>query len=299
LNSKTQKLVVRVLCALLILLLVLGIAVPAFADAPAARVVLGADLTDDQIAQVYANLGIDRGSVGELTLTNTEERRVLQDFVSDEQLGTRSVSCVYFELLPAGSGLSAALSNVSWTSREMILQALSTAGISDARVIVTAPFPVSGTAALAGVYKAYADITGRSLDESATVAGTQELTTTGELSEALGAAETNQIIDEMKNNASELGGLSDEALNQRIREIAARIHVNLSDYQLGMLRDLCRAFAKLNPDNLRKGAQNVRQTIENVRENGEKAVGFFQRLGQTLQKIASFLERLTNIFSGE
>lgn len=298
-NSKTQKLVVRVLCALLIALLVLGIAVPAFADAPAARVVVGADLTADQIAQVYMNLGIDRGSVGELLLTNAEERSVLQGFVSDEQLGTRSVSCVYFELLSAGSGLQVALSNISWASREMILQALSTAGITDARVIVTAPFPVSGTAALAGIYKAYADITGRGLDESLTDAGTRELTTTGELSEALGAAEANQIVGEMKIHAAELGGLSDEELNRRIREMASRLHVNLSDYQVGMLRDLCRTFAKLNPDTLKKSAENVRQTMETVKENGEKAVGFFQRIGETLQKIASFLESLTHIFSGE
>lgn len=298
-DPKTQKLVVRVLCALLILLLILGIAVPAFADAPSARVVLGADLTEDQIAQVYSNLAIVRGSVGELTLTNAEERQVLQGFVSDEQLGTRSVSCVYFELLPAGSGLSVAVSNVNWASREMVLQALSTAGITDARVIVTAPFPVSGTAALAGVYKAYASITGRTLDETTADAGTQELATTGELSEALGAAETSQIIGEMKDRASELGGLSDQELDRRIREIASRVHVNLSDYQVGMLRDLCRTFSRLNPENLKKSAENVQQTIENVKTNGEKAVGFFQRMGETLQKIASFLEKISDFFSGE
>ena len=296
-DPKTQKLVVRVLCVLLILLLILGIAVPAFADVSSARVVIGADLSDEQIAQVYSNLAIVRGSVGELTLTNAEERQVLQGFVSEDQLGTRSVSCVYFELLPAGSGLSVAISNVNWTSREMVLQALSTVGITDARVIVTAPFPVSGTAALAGVYKAYASITGKTLDESSTDAGTQVLTTTGELSEALGSAEANQIIGEMKDRASELGGLSDQELDRRIREIAARIHVNLSDYQVGMLRDLCRTFAKLNPDNLKKSAESVHQTIDNVKANGEKAVGFFQRMGETLQKIASFLEKISNFFS--
>ena len=48
-DPKTQKLVVRVLCALLILLLILGIAVPAFADVSSARVVIGADLSDEQI----------------------------------------------------------------------------------------------------------------------------------------------------------------------------------------------------------------------------------------------------------
>ena len=298
-HSKTQKLVVRVLCALLILLLVLGIAVPAFADAPSARVVVGADLTGEQIAQVYANLGIARGSVGELTLTNAEERGVLQGFVSDEQLGTRSVSCVYFELLPSGSGLDVTVSNVNWASRDMIIQALCTAGITDARVIVTAPFPVSGTAALAGVYKAYADITGSAMDENMTDAGTQELTTTGELSQALGTAETNQIIGEVKDRAAELGGLSDEELNRRINEIAAKFHVRLSDYQVGMLRDLCRSFSKLNPENLKKSAESARQTLETVKENGEKAVGFFQRLGETMQKIAGFLERIANFFSGE
>ena len=49
----------------------------------------------------------------------------------------------------------------------MYRNVLVTAGITDASVMISAPYPVSGTAALSGIYKAYEDVTGGQLDESA------------------------------------------------------------------------------------------------------------------------------------
>ena len=56
-------------------------------------------------------------------------------------------------------------SNITWCTPEMYISALATAGITDAKVVVAAPFEVSGTAALTGVYKAYEDMTGKKLDQ--------------------------------------------------------------------------------------------------------------------------------------
>lgn len=51
-------------------------------------------------------------------------------------------------------------SHITYCTSQMYISALATAGITDAKITVTAPFDVSGTAALTGVYKAYEDITG-------------------------------------------------------------------------------------------------------------------------------------------
>ena len=51
------------------------------------RVVLGADLTEDQIATVYRLFGIERGSVAELSVTNAEERSYLKDYVDEKVIG--------------------------------------------------------------------------------------------------------------------------------------------------------------------------------------------------------------------
>ena len=68
----------RSVALLLCLCFMLCAAAPAVADgdlaAGEARAVIGANLTDEQIAQVYDMFGVERGSVRELTVTNAEER---------------------------------------------------------------------------------------------------------------------------------------------------------------------------------------------------------------------------------
>ena len=150
---------------LLVLLLVLSLPISAFATVYSApnqsRAVLGADLSEDQIALVYQAFGVMRGSVIELKVTNAEERIYLQGYVDPSVIGTRAISSVYVELLSEGSNMDVTTSNITWCTPEMYISALATAGITDAKVVVAAPFAVSGTAALAGIYKAYEDMTGK------------------------------------------------------------------------------------------------------------------------------------------
>lgn len=135
-------------------------------DAGETRTVIGADLTDDQIKTVYKTFGIERGSVKELTVTNQDERQYLSGVISDAQIGTKAISCISIEVLAAGKGMTVNTSHITYCTSQMYISALATAGIMDAKITVTAPFDVSGTAALTGIYKAYEDITGTKLDET-------------------------------------------------------------------------------------------------------------------------------------
>ena len=136
-------------------------------EAGEARAVIGANLDQAQVAGVYADFGIERGSVKEIIVTNADEREYLEGLVDEKKIGSVALSCVYIELLEEGSGLSIEANNINWCTEQMYINALTTAGITDAKVIVSAPFAVSGTAALTGVYKAYEDITGKSLSNLA------------------------------------------------------------------------------------------------------------------------------------
>ena len=87
-------------------------------DAGETRTVIGADLTDDQIKTVYKTFGIERGSVKELTVTNKDERQYLSGVISDEQIGTKSISCISIEVLDAGKGMTVNTSHITYcTSR--------------------------------------------------------------------------------------------------------------------------------------------------------------------------------------
>ena len=186
-------------------------------DAGETRTVIGADLTDDQIKTVYKTFGIERGSVKELTVTNKDERQYLSGVISDEQIGTKSISCISIEVLDAGKGMTVDTSHITYCTSQMYISALATAGITDAKITVTAPFDVSGTAALTGVYKAYEDITGTKLDETAKAVSSQELATTAELAQAIGDYDSVEIVNELKLILNETKDMTDAELRAKIK----------------------------------------------------------------------------------
>ena len=287
----------RALILLLAVILCAGFfPVKAHADAEMRRAVLGADLNDDQIETVYRAFGMTRGSVPELRLTNAEERAALQGILEDAVIGTRAISCVYFELLPEGSGLNVRTENISFCTAEMYRNALLTAGISDAKLIVAAPFPVSGSAALAGVYKAYEDMTGEALNSDAKAAGTQELMVTGELADELGSDDSAQsIVDEVKRVLGETAGMTDDEIRAEIRRIADAHSVRLTEAQVQQLLDLCRTLEKLNPDRLSQQVEDVQSTLEKVEDAKEQVGGFFRTLRNAYEAIRGFFDKISEL----
>ncbi len=273
----------KLIASILACCLLIG-AVPALAvDAGEARAVIGANLSDEQIEAVYANFGIKRGDVTELRVTNADERKYLEGYVDESIIGTNSISCVYIEVLEEGKGLDVTTSNINWCTAQMYISALATAGITDAKIIVAAPFEVSGTAALTGVYLAYEDITGQQLDETAKLVSTQELTLTAELAEQIGSYDSVEIVNELKLLLAETKNMTDEQLKAEIISIASDLGVTLTDTQINQLISLCRSLEKLDPDQLKEKVESVQNTIA--------------KLGQAKEKVSSFIEGVKNVWN--
>ena len=276
--------------------LMLSLSAPAFAINQS-RTVIGADLDPNEVAMVYANFGLRRGDVIELTMTNAEERRYLEGFVDERVIGTRSISCVYVELLPEGSGMSVTTSNITWCTGDMYVSALATAGITDARILVAAPFAVSGTAALSGVYKAYEDMTGTSLDDMAKLVSTQELTVTGDLAQQIGSMDSTSIVSELKLMLNETRNMSDEDIRSIIIDIAGRYNVSLTDTQINQLISLCRSLEGLNPDQLKQRVEEVQGTLQKMSEAKTKVQDFAQNVKQFMESASGFIDKLSELLS--
>jgi uncharacterized protein YpuA (DUF1002 family) len=274
----------------------LSLSAPAFAINQS-RTVIGADLDPNQVAMVYASFGLRRGDVIELTMTNAEERRYLEGFVDERVIGTRSISCVYVELLPEGSGMSVTTSNITWCTGEMYMSALATAGITDARIIVAAPFEVSGTAALTGIYKAYEDMTGMKLDDMAKLVSTQELTVTGDLAQQIGSMDSTSIVSELKLMLNETRNMSDEEIRSIIIDIAGRYNVSLTDTQINQLISLCRSLEGLNPDQLKQRVEEVQGTLQKMSEAKTKVQDFAQNVKQFMESASGFIDKLSELLS--
>ena len=290
---KTMK---RLLCIILAVLMFASLGAAAYADGDAqARAVIGANLDENQIASVYQLFNVKRGDVKEMTVTNAEEREYLEGYVDESLIGTRSISCVYVELLAEGAGMDVTTSNITWCTPEMYISALATAGITDARVVVAAPFEVSGTAALTGVYKAYEDLTGKKLDDLAKAVSTQELTITGELANEIGEMDSTSIVNDLKMMLDETAQMTDEEIREQIIQIAATYNVTLTDNQINQLISLCRSLEGLDADALKSRVEEVQNTLKKVSDAKTQVIGFVERVKKVVTSVKSFFEKIGDI----
>lgn len=269
-----------------------GEAVLTPAESGEVRVTIGANLDETQIAQIYKDFGVERGSVTEITVTNADERAYLEGIAPERKIGSVALSCIYIKTLPEGEGLKISTNNINWCTSDMYTNALITAGITDAEVKVSAPFDVSGTAALAGIYKAYEDITGTTLSEIAKTIGVEELVTTGELAEYIGSEEATQIVNELKNILDQTQNMTDDEVRAEIKGIAEAYNVSITDAQVDQLLNLCRSLEKLDIAQLQDKLVSLTKTLEGAKKVESKLTEFANSIKTFFEKVADFFARL-------
>lgn len=285
----------KIMTALLAALCIITSFGGAFAyTAGEARVTIGANLDDTQVAQIYADFGVKRGEVEEIIVTNSDEREYLEGLVDEKKIGSVALSCVYISLLDEGEGLSISTKNINWCTEQMYINALTTAGITDAKVMVSAPFAVSGTAALTGVYKAYEDITGKSLSSLAKAAGAEELILTGQLAEYIGSDEAAALINELKGILDITENMSDADVKTEIRKLADQYDVAITDAQIDQILNLCRKLEKLDVSELQDKLISITKTVQKASETTEK-VG--ETVSLVTEKIKNFFGSVTGFFA--
>ena len=286
------KRIISIIMAVLCLLTMSG----AFAyKVGEARVAIGANLDSEQIAAVYSDFGIERGVIPEITVTNENERQYLEGLADDKKIGHKAISCVYITILDDGSGLNVSTKNINWCTEQMYKNALTTAGITDADVKVTAPFEVSGTAALTGIYKAYEDITGNSLSSLAKMVGAEELIVTGQLAEYIGSDEATALINELKGILDITETMSDADVKKEIKKLADQYNVQVTDEQIEQLLKLCRQLEKLDINQLKEKLVSITNTVEKAMTAKDKVT---KTVTTITEKITGFLGSVSKFFAG-
>lgn len=252
-------------------------------------VTLGADLSDEQKQTVLDFFGIDDlGAVQAIEVNNAEEHDTLGEFVPAAQIGTKTYSCAYIEPTSSG-GINVKTANLTYVSNQTLANALMTAGIQNCNLIVTAPFPVSGTGALTGVYKAY-DSMGKKLDDDKKVVATQELLVTSEMEEIYGD-DINQVITEIKDEViEETKGMSDDEIRGVIKAKADQYNVTLSDDDVEKILDLIKKIQLLDYDT-DAFKSKINETLEAISENGG---GALETVKNFFSNVVSFIKGIFN-----
>lgn len=249
----------------------------------------GADLNDSEKETVLELFGLteeDLENCDVNTVTNAEEHEYLDSYISNDHIGSRALSSVAVMEGKKGSGITVTTKNINYCTTSMYENALATAGVEDAEVIVVGPYDMSGTAALIGAIKAYSVMSGEKVDTEVIDGAVNEIVVTGEIGEETG--DTDEIAGMVAYLKEQVGGqdMTDEEITDVIEEAQEKFNVTLTQDQIDQLLDLLKKLQGLDLDwnNLKDQAQNLYGKLKNMGVDidtdalTEKAQGFFAKL---------------------
>ncbi|WP_226666941.1 DUF1002 domain-containing protein [Metabacillus litoralis] len=252
-----------------------------FADAVVGDMIitLGENLTEQQKQTLLKEMNAtEQDQI--LTVSNEEEHQYLGEYIPKATIGTKAISSTSITIEKAGSGLEVTTKNINWVTDEMYLNALMTAGIKDASIYVTAPFEVSGTAALTGLIKAYEISSDKVIPEDVKQVANEELVTTAKLGDEVGAENASALMAKIKDEIAKNGVPETEAdLRTLIENAANELGITLSEDDINSLINLFNKMKELNIDWNQVG-QQLEQTKDKITNflNSEEGQSFLQQV---------------------
>ena len=252
---------------------------------------LGADLSDDQRNTVLSLMGIDPANLANYDVTyvtNAQEHQYLDSYVDASKIGSKSWSSVVIVKRKKGNGLNISTNNITYCTVGMYKNALTTAGITDADIIVAGPKPISGTAALVGIFEAYEAMTGETVQDNVVDAALNELVVTGELEasiQGLTDQEVEEFIAYIKSLIAEKGLTDEKSINEAIDEACDKYGVTLSDDERQKIVDLLLKITSLGID--LSGLVDYAASLYNSFKNGGSSSGIIASIGNFFGNIFS------------
>ncbi|WP_066257343.1 DUF1002 domain-containing protein [Neobacillus drentensis] len=243
-------------------------------------VTLGENLTTSQKETLLSEMGAPE-DVQIVTVSNQEEHQYLGKYVSKALIGTKAISSSAITIQPKGAGISVKTKNINWVTDEMYVNALITAGVKDAKVYITAPITVSGTAALTGIIKAYEISADTTIPEEVKQAANQEMVETAKLGDSIGDKNAAALIAKVKEEIAKNKPKNDQELQKIIEQAANDLNVTLTDEEMKRLMDFFNKLKDLNidwnqvSDQLNKAKDRISKFLQS-----EEGQGFLDKLKQ-------------------
>lgn len=264
------------------------------ADPSDVYVSFGADLNSGEKATVMNLLGIEEADLEDFTvgeITNEDEHKYLGDYLDNSVIGSRALSSVIVVLGEKGDGIDVQTKNISYCTSGMYTNALITAGIEDADVIVAGPFEITGTAALVGAMKAYAELTGEEISAESMDTAVNELVVTSQMAEGLDSEDVEELIAFVKAKVVEGNLDSDEAISEAIDEGAEQLGISITQEEKDTIISLMKKISDLDLDidSMKKQAEDLFNKLEDMGFDKEEAQGFFLKI---INAIKDFFENL-------
>lgn len=253
-------------------------------------VALGKNLSTEQRREMLNFFNVDE-NVKIIEITNEEEREYLGKYIDNKLIGTRAISSVYVEKLPEGEGITVESHNITWVTNDMYRNASVTAGVKDAKIIVSSPVKVSGTAALTGVIKAFEDITGEEITEKEKEIASEEIAKTATLGNEIGQQKAQELINNVKIYIIDNNIKSKGSIKKVVEQMAQDLGIELTSDQIDQVVSLMKNISKLNLniDEIKEQLKDISGKIDKITEQNIEIKSVLERI---LDAITNFFNRI-------
>ena len=221
-------------------------------DASKSIIALGADLSAEQRATVLSLMDVTEADLANyqvVTITNDMEHQYLDAYMDASVIGSKSLSSVKITPAESGHGVLVTTKNINYCTTGMYRNALLTAGVSDADILVVGPTEISGTAALIGAIKGYEAMSGESVSDTTLDTAMDELITTGEIAmEDADNQDIEELIAFVKAKVAAGGLDSDDQIRSAIEEGEDKFGVTLTEDEINQIIAIMQKINQLGLD---------------------------------------------------
>ena len=221
-------------------------------DASKSIIALGADLSAEQRATVLSLMDVTEADLANyqvVTITNDMEHQYLDAYMDASVIGSKSLSSVKITPAESGHGVLVTTKNINCCTTGMYRNALLTAGVSDADILVVGPTEISGTAALIGAIKGYEAMSGESVSDTTLDTAMNELITTGEIAmQDADSQDIEELIAFVKAKVAAGGLDSDDQIRSAIEEGEDKFGVTLTEDEINQIIAIMQKINQLGLD---------------------------------------------------
>ena len=221
-------------------------------DASKSIIALGADLSAEQRATVLSLMDVTEADLANyqvITITNDMEHQYLDAYMDASVIGSKSLSSVKITPAESGHGVLVTTKNINYCTTGMYRNALLTAGVSDADILVVGPTEISGTAALIGAIKGYEAMSGESVSDTTLDTAMNELITTGEIAmQDADSQDIEELIAFVKAKVAAGGLDSDDQIRSAIEEGEDKFGVTLTEDEINQIIAVMQKINQLGLD---------------------------------------------------
>ena len=221
-------------------------------DASKSIIALGADLSAEQRATVLSLMDVTEADLANyqvVTITNDMEHQYLDAYMDVSVIGSKSLSSVKITPAESGHGVLVTTKNINYCTTGMYRNALLTAGVSDADILVVGPTEISGTAALIGAIKGYEAMSGESVSDTTLDTAMNELITTGEIAmQDADSQDIEELIAFVKAKVAAGGLDSDDQIRSAIEEGEDKFGVTLTEDEINQIIAIMQKINQLGLD---------------------------------------------------